>query len=188
MISGANRSVPPFRVSLRTHQIQDAIPVIVLREIQFARPEQKIAPIKQNSGLHWTTAHFPLKVFKVEVLLLSLRYWCRVYSIFISPNDAALICQMNVFHSKWPCKVCLELQIANFSNAQSVFFHVLCACLLFHKDRITPARRYKKFHLVFIFLIVYKSHEKTKNNNVLVSLSKLSDCLWPQAHSFLLSM
>ena len=49
MISGVHRSVPPFRVSLSAHQIQDAILVIVLREIQFARPVGELVPIKQNS-------------------------------------------------------------------------------------------------------------------------------------------
>lgn len=54
MIAGVHRSVLPFRVSLRAHQIQDAIPVIVPREIQFAGPVEKMVPIKQNSGLQWT--------------------------------------------------------------------------------------------------------------------------------------
>ena len=57
MIAGAHGSVPPLRDGLRAHQTQHAIQVIVLKEIQFARPAEKMVPIKQNSGLHWTTDH-----------------------------------------------------------------------------------------------------------------------------------
>lgn len=57
MIGVARRSVPRFRV--RAHQIQDAIPVIVLREIQFASSTavEETVPIKQNSGVRRTTCN-----------------------------------------------------------------------------------------------------------------------------------
>lgn len=72
MIAGAHRSVPPLRVGLRAHQTQDAIPVIVLREIQLARPaEEKRSHQKQRTTVD-IRQHNPLKVFKVEVLLLSM--------------------------------------------------------------------------------------------------------------------
>lgn len=56
MIVQVHRSLPPFRLRLRAHQMQDAIPVIVLREIQFAKPhrEDRAYRTKQWSGVDST--------------------------------------------------------------------------------------------------------------------------------------
>lgn len=68
MITGVHRSVLPFRVSLPAHQTPDAIPVIVLREIQLEKPAEKNITI-QNSRLQWTTGN--TEVFNAEAFLLS---------------------------------------------------------------------------------------------------------------------
>lgn len=72
MISEVHRSVPPFRVGLCAHQIQDAIPVIVLKEIQFARPVGELVPIKQNS--EWLRAAYTILSYQ-QCSMLNYYHW-----------------------------------------------------------------------------------------------------------------
>lgn len=61
MIAGAHRSVPPLRVGLRAHQTQDAIPVIVLREIQLARPAEEKRSHQKTADYSGHQATRPIK-------------------------------------------------------------------------------------------------------------------------------
>lgn len=78
MIGRVHRSLPPLRARLCAHQMQDAIPVIVLREIQFAKPhrEDRAYQTKQWSGVVSGRHRISSTVFFFFTAIVFLQ-WCK---------------------------------------------------------------------------------------------------------------
>lgn len=63
MVSEASGSIAPFRHGVHAHFIQEEIPVIVLREIQFERRVETMLPITPNRAVRRGNKHAaPLSV------------------------------------------------------------------------------------------------------------------------------
>lgn len=119
MISGAHRSVPPLRVGLHAHQKRDTIPVIVLREIQFARPVEKMEPIKlhrtaDNTVTHqrWSKVERYGWCFTVVMHNVSSLAWVMLFETVTHVVHLQMLLflffQVSAVHTKpqhWGCKV-----------------------------------------------------------------------------------